>query len=153
MRFHTPLQIKDGPNAGRWHFCQQDRYGAIAIGYCAQYRSCKACDAAHAFPANPNCSECGGKGLIPLELPCAGHATQDEARAHYREYQLNERLRLIDPPTDPDEWRRCQAANCRAPTAGRAQIGVYYQWWLCDEHRNKDTVAQLFMAAGDFYES
>jgi hypothetical protein len=154
MILHAPLQIAVGPNAGRYHFCRNsERSGPLAIGYCAQYRSCKTCDALHAFPALPDCAECKGKGLIPLDIPCAGHETPDEAREHYRQYELNERLRLIPGRPDAGTLKRCQAkGGCSHYTAGQAVIGAYRCWYLCDEHRTKEMVASLYIMH-DFYES
>jgi hypothetical protein len=78
----------------------------------------------------------------------APHATEGEARACYRDYELNERLSL---DVTLGSWNPCEApSGCETLTNRAAQIGGWTLWRLCDEHRTKGVVAELYgPLAGD----
>ena len=73
-----------------------------------------------------------------------GHATAAEAEACYREYELDHHLDLRDVPTEKAEsLHRCQGPECKEFTAGIAFLGHHRHFYLCDAHRNRETVKQL----------
>lgn len=79
---------------------------------------------------------------------CDGHDTEEEARKHYHEYQLDQ-LEFSDGPEDPDILHRCQSKDCTEYTAGSAKIGWHLVWYLCSEHRNRESVGVLYSRAND----
>lgn len=71
-----------------------------------------------------------------------GHPSKEEACACYRGYLLDHHLRF-DLAGPPDEQHKCEAPGCSAWTQKTAALD-YVHWWLCDGHRNRDTVEVLF---------
>lgn len=74
------------------------------------------------------------------------HPTKDEAYECYTRYLLDERLELDG--TYADVRRRCQAPDCEEWTDRFAQVDNLRMWSLCDQHRSKDVVADLFGTVG-----
>lgn len=75
------------------------------------------------------------------------HETEDEARRCYRDYELNERLRLDGTLGD---WNPCEYPSCETLTNREASIGGWGGWRLCDVHRTKKIAAELYgELAGD----
>jgi hypothetical protein len=71
----------------------------------------------------------------------APHATEDEARRCYRDYQINECLRLDCTVGD---WNPCEYPACGTLTNRAVTISGWPQWRLCDEHRTKECCAELY---------
>src|SRR6266568_2611758 len=70
------------------------------------------------------------------------HATEDEARRCYRDYQLNEQLQLDGTV---GHWNPCEQTGCETLTNRQARINPWgSSWLLCDEHRTKETCAALY---------
>jgi len=80
-------------------------------------------------------------GYCPDHEP---HATEQEARVCYRDYELTERLRFTDDQPKAPQLLVCQAFGCERYTSGSASIGGWERWTLCAEHRNRETVAELY---------
>lgn len=74
---------------------------------------------------------------------CDGHATPEDACKHYRQYLLDNRLRL-DGMT-PNEQHKCEV--CGAWTQRGASVDLH-QWHLCDEHCTREQVEKLFGPVG-----
>lgn len=75
------------------------------------------------------------------------HQTEDDARRCYRDYELNERLRLDGTLGD---WNPCEYTGCETLTNRDARIGGWHGWRLCDVHRTKECCAELYgEMAGD----
>lgn len=76
------------------------------------------------------------------------HATEDEARRCYRRYELAECLRLDGTA---GHWNPCTHPGCETLTNREAWIAPNGPFWLlCDEHRTRDAVAELYgEMAGD----
>jgi hypothetical protein len=87
---------------------------------------------------------------------CRGHGphpTEDDARRCYRDYELNEHLRLDHTLS---AWVQCEYPGCGGTpenpilTNRAASIGGWIRWHLCDEHRTKECCAELYgEMAGD----
>ncbi len=76
------------------------------------------------------------------------HATKDEARACYRNYQLEQRTQLDGTL---GHYNPCEApSHCGTLTNRCAVIDGWPRWRLCDEHRTAEVVAELYgPRAGD----
>lgn len=72
-----------------------------------------------------------------------GHATAAEAEACYRQYELDQLLRLEGPPAGAESLHRCKAPECSEFTAGVAFLGNHLRFYLCDAHRTREVVEQL----------
>lgn len=71
----------------------------------------------------------------------APHATEDEARACYAKYLLEQCTRL---DVTLGEWNPCVApSGCETLTNRCAMIGGWTTYRLCDEHRTAEVVAEL----------
>lgn len=144
----------DGNPKGIWHYVESNRReGTHAIGYCSPWEACPNCAGRSAL-GDPrySCERCDSKGIVPAADPCPGHATPEEAAEHYRQYLLNERLRL-DIALSTDVQMRCNADGCEAWTQHAAGLGPYSTWPLCDEHRTRETVDALFPSVGESWGS
>jgi hypothetical protein len=70
-----------------------------------------------------------------------GHATAAEADACYQQYQLDNELEFYGKPTGKvDTLHACKRPGCSEFTAGMARLGQHRHFYLCDEHRNRETV-------------
>lgn len=113
---------KNGQPTGLYRYVSSNsRGGTHAIGYC--------------------CSDPENNGEH-----CPGHPTPEEACAHKKAYDLDKTLRFSG--SDNDETARsqyrCEAPDCQTFTAGSAWVGPYWHASLCDEHRNRETVEQIY---------
>lgn len=119
MNYYQPAQIEKGPNAGKWHYVSINRRNGT-------------------HPVG-YCAD-----------GCPGHDSEDEARSHYRDYLLDS-LSFVDGPSDPDTLYRCEFDGCKERTAGVAETGPgkLLVWFLCAEHRNRESVAHLMPEVGD----
>jgi len=73
-----------------------------------------------------------------------GHATEREAINCYRQYELDHHLEFKDAPTEKaNTLHRCQAPGCSEFTAGVAFLSHHRHFYLCDAHRNRETVERL----------
>lgn len=77
------------------------------------------------------------------------HATPEEAQACYRRYLLDNRLRLDGTTT---AHQRCRAPDCSELTDRFAEIDMQ-TWPLCDAHRSREVVEQLFPEVGEIWSS
>lgn len=142
MNYYEPREIigADGKGTGLYHYTQKRDRQIWPVGYCSPWRSCPAGHSA--FGDERECVICNGKGLVKVENPCPGHPTKEEASEHYKQYLLEEELRLDG-----------QASNAMYPctvcgeyTKGFAEMLHGGHWILCDTHRTKEEVAKLFEA-------
>lgn len=69
------------------------------------------------------------------------HDTEDEARACYARYLLEQRTTL---DVTLGDYNPCVApAGCTTLTNRCAMVGGWTTWRLCDEHRTLEVVAEL----------
>ena len=78
---------------------------------------------------------------------CPGHATEEEACEHYKQYLLDKRMR---PGTLSNQMLRCR--ECKEFTDGVVHIGAYQMFILCPAHQGKETVAK-HLRIGESWES
>lgn len=78
-----------------------------------------------------------------------GHATFEEAVECYRQYQLDQHLRL-NKQENPSELRKC--AVCDAWTGHEADISMT-TFDLCEQHLNRDQVEKLFKGSSNIISS
>jgi hypothetical protein len=78
----------------------------------------------------------------------APHDTEDEARACYNRYLLQERTQLDGKLGD---YNPCEApSGCETLTSRCATVAGWTMWRLCDAHRTTEVVAGLLgPLAGD----
>lgn len=77
---------------------------------------------------------------------CAGHDTADEAREHYRQFLVNERVSLF--PEQMQRPERCRV--CGAWTQSYARVESWDFYPLCPEHLTRESVALLLPEVPDF---
>lgn len=88
------------------------------------------------------------------EDACQGHTTEEEAREHYRQYELDNAT-YRDATTLPEEAQRKQrerhCAVCQAWTRSFAQLGPgrLQIVFLCADHLNRDGLDQAVPTMGD----
>jgi hypothetical protein len=149
MNYYGSRQVADGPNEGRWHYtCRND--GRIwPVGYCSSIQTCP--NAEQSSFCQIDCQLCHGKRYVDVDEPCPGHDTAEEAAEHCRQY-------VLDTATYDHEFQsaeRCEADGCECWTAGAARTGHPQRQdvFLCDEHRNRETLEQLVQAPGEIISS
>ena len=81
---------------------------------------------------------------------CPGHDTKDGAYEHQTQYVLDRVMRLDGQ--DPHVKRQCAVEGCEEWTHGFADVDMSV-FFLCDEHRNRETVAALYGSVGDSFGS
>ena len=74
---------------------------------------------------------------------CQGHITEDEARKHYREYLLEERLHFAN-------WDNLKARckECGEFTSGYVSVDGWYRFEVCEKHQTKEIV-EKHLIVGD----
>lgn len=78
---------------------------------------------------------------------CPGHATAEDAREHFRQWQINT-ARFSPGPADPECLHRCHVPGCGQYTAGYAQVRHGGPFWLCDAHRDPVALASVVPSVG-----
>ncbi len=80
---------------------------------------------------------------------CSGHDTAEEAREHYRQYLINERVDYR-----PDHMKRPERCKiCAEWTHSYAHIEAWDSYPLCKEHLTKESVLRLLGEMRDFVAS
>ena len=127
MNYYEARQINEGPLKGKWHFTSANRRsGTHPVGYCSRWR------------------DEGDKAveISEEEFNAHAHDTREEAEECYRQYELHH-ARFADPPENPQQLHRCEAKDCSEYTAGLAEVGQTRLLFLCDAHRNRETLETL----------
>lgn len=85
---------------------------------------------------------------------CPGHATPEEAREHYRQWQLDN-ARFSDGSEKADTLHRCDAEGCEEYTMGTAELhgGTRRAFFLCEKHRNRDALEEILPLPGEIMSS
>lgn len=139
------LVARQRKSDGRWDYT----YNGVAWGYCREYD-----------PIPENVGWMSAEEVRKHNEKTAvfkdkhhdcGHATREEAEACYKQYMLDQHLRL--QPTEPENANqqfRCKV--CKKFTACHAFVGAYQIFDLCPEHQTREEVEKLF-AVGESWES
>lgn len=81
-----------------------------------------------------------------------GHATAEEACECYRQYMLNERMQLSDCLLGETTMEQCHVEGCKEMGRGGAMVAQRL-FILCDAHRNRETMDELYPAVGEAWVS
>lgn len=141
MAYYTALELRDENNqpAGKWHYTRTDGAGTSAIGYCSPWEHCKTCAEKHCYPADPECPECGGKGIWKKADACPGHDSFEEAEKHYHEYLADTARWSVKKNEWPKE--KCDHPECNNEGTNRAMTdGRWRDKLMCAEHANRDSL-------------
>jgi len=128
----------------RWDYTCQNNDSVWPVGYCHAYRELEPM-VRGGFDSESLERENAKLRQHQAKYHADGHPTADGACECYRQYLLDNELRLHGPPLKPDYLRPC--AVCGEFTAGLAEVG-HRAWHLCDRHRNREEVALLFGSVG-----
>lgn len=145
MNYSQPRQIdpaSDRPDAGKWRYTVKNGDSIWAVGYCSPWVPCPDCKG---VAIGQGCLRCE-HGVVPADDPCPGHDTKAGAYEHQTQYLLDERMRLDGQLSG--EQRPCQI--CEAWTQGLASVDER-SFVLCDEHRTREQVTELFGTVGDSF--
>jgi len=169
MQINQPLQIQDGPNAGKWHYTQSNSTGTYAIGYCSRIQSCPDCLEMHSSWGtwtgqdkeglrrlleeykfkHPEakvwwCETCDMSRIKKLtdEEACPGHDTAEEARKHYRQYLVDTKFNFHDRE---DVQEKCQICNVWTNRVVDFVGEWGRSWILCPEHATKETLQRIYV--------
>jgi hypothetical protein len=129
------FQARQRKESKRWDFtCKND--GRIwPVGYCAGKKIGESAD--------PPTSD---------KYHDDGHETEAEARECYKQYVLDNELHF-DAREDSRSMHVCAYPGCDEFTKGIATLGCARMWPLCDEHRNKEAVSELYTAPSQIISS
>lgn len=179
MRHYLAMQIRSGPNAGKWHYCQETRDGGVPVGLCSPWELCGLCLKTHGkvwdASETDDCPVCHGKRRVDRAEPCPGHDTPEAAQEHYRQHLLDgaryatesdeARAKVSQPHKceavlegDPearysdDPVKRATVKRCGAFTCGSATVGPYAFHFLCPAHCSREFLAPL-VRVGESWES
>ena len=119
MNYYTALQRKTDK---KWDYTRRNGDSIHAIGYCSG----------------------AARGDEYHEV---GHETEGQARECYKQYLLDNELRLEGQEL-ADSRRMCECDGCEVWTGKMAAISPTRSFILCDEHRTREVVSGLF-SVGD----
>ncbi len=143
----------------RWDYtCGNRRTGTYPVGYCAGWKdpsdfgdlSKDPIVLAHVV------REVEEMKLLQDSFHKNGHATAEEARSCYRRYLLATQSRIWHPDkltSKPDTLHRCELPGCEEFTAGFAEVGQSYRWFLCGTHCTAESVEKLMPEIGESWSS
>lgn len=130
----------------RWDYCCENDGIIWPVGYCRAYKD---------LADDPLVGDMMRKDELELKRSLqhkhhtGGHASPEEAQACFREYQLDQNLRLSF--THPDTQFRCQV--CGEWTQLYAQVGHLTTYDLCAQHNNRAEVEKLYGLPGEIISS
>lgn len=95
------------------------------------------------IPAHEVCQTCDDKGVLPVDDPCSGHATEEEACEHYRRY-------ILDTSVTFHSWdnQKKKCLVCGEWTQKFALVDTYTEYDLCPDHCNLEEVEKLYPKVG-----
>lgn len=120
----------------RWDYTNTNDRRTHPIGYCAGWREYNEAERKR-FCMNDKWYDeyTSNKDKYHEE----GHATEEEAKACYKAYQLDTSLRVSK---DSSSQQKCQV--CQTWTQTRAVVGGYSYFVVCDEHANRTEIEKLY---------
>ena len=137
------LQARKRESSGRWDYtCHNNRTGTYAIGYCRGWREATRQELIdkHGDHFGVMCFNEQEK-MRPFidSFHVDGHETEEEARACYKKYQLDQMMRIGKMS---NQQNKCQI--CDAWTSGTVSVGGYTLYVLCPDHQGREHVESLF---------
>jgi hypothetical protein len=141
-RIYQPRRLGDGSG---WHYtvASDEEHWCHAVGYCG-----KTFDALwperrpDAFPTDDAHYAALRAEALPFrdKYHRTPHATAEEAVACYREFLIDQELRITEDATTQAHCRVCQAW-----TTGRVTVGhsLSRRFVLCPAHQTRDVIADL----------
>jgi hypothetical protein len=161
MNFHKPRErLVDGKPSGVWDYTNyNDNQKAFwREGYCAGWPSWadrpfdpeKDSIFAGFFRDQAGKDAYVAEHLAPFRAKYHdnGHANAEECCACKKEYDLDHTLRFHDDRPDADTQHKCEV--CGTFTSGQGWIGGYFTKWLCQAHRNRESIAKLYTVGESF---
>lgn len=141
MNFFAPRQRASD---GRWDYTHENSAGTFSVGYCAgwveytpeQMRDKFTNDFIEMLMQQQEQSK---KNIAKYHID--GHKTASEAIRCYRNYTLDTQLRLDIKLFETQ--KKC--AVCAAWTDGVAEVDHFTRFILCDTHRIRDIVEEMFL--------
>lgn len=146
------LQALQKESTKRWDFTSSTgSSGAYPLGYCAGWKEPPEGEEAQQLDARLGAGfskrlaeDIEKKRPFKDKYHTEGHATEAEACACYREYELDHELEFHDlPRAKADTLHRCEGPGCEEFTAGIGSLGQHRFFHLCPAHQNRATVEQL----------
>lgn len=139
MRHLLALQRKDG----RWDFVCMRKDTVRPVGYCREY------DAIDVMNYPLSDEEQHHMRSFAHKYHTDGHDTAEEAQECYKRYLLDQRLRLGQRMSN--QQQKCRI--CDAWTDQFVTIGASTLYVLCSQHNNRESVAELYKAPTEIWES
>lgn len=162
MNYEQPREIKEGPNAGKWHWTTRNDNTIRASGYCSSWETCPSCHGMTAQgqvriglmtidPAD-DCSTCENRGIVQKTDPCPGHETAEEAAEHFRQYRIDRAEFVVVNDPDAVQLNRCKM--CEKFTASYMHIpGEIHTEIVCPDHHNREALNFLIETTMGFAHS
>jgi hypothetical protein len=138
----------DGNPTGIYHYTCRNDNRIFPVGYCSDMRTCPVCNG-RAWHTTEHCDTCDNKGYVKV-APCLGHATPEEAEAHYREYQLDTSDYSREMMNQQQRCRVCNNWTSRFASLGDGPGRIFV---LCDQHCNRESLATLVGLPGIMFGS
>lgn len=141
MNFFAPRQ-RSGD--GRWDYTSENSAGIFSIGYCAGWtehtpEQIRDTLGSHLIEMVLKEQEQSKKFLTKYHRD--GHKTASEAIRCYRNYVLDTQLRLDIKLFETQ--KKCGV--CSTWTDGVAEVDHFTRFFLCDAHRVREIVAELYL--------
>lgn len=90
----------------------------------------------------------GGYAIGYCADDCEGHATEEQACEHYRQYLLDTQLRI-----NKTSWRPCKHEPCEKRPTHHIQVGMHGLLDFCEEHATREMAEKYFPKVSLSWES
>ncbi|KKN46043.1 hypothetical protein LCGC14_0677370 [marine sediment metagenome] len=77
------------------------------------------------------------------------HATKEEAEECYKKYELDNNLRLNAGTIGEETLVKCH--ECKEFTNITTTVNGWRMYYLCDEHRTRETMEKIFVVGESFH--
>jgi hypothetical protein len=135
-------QARQREGTKKWDYTRRNDDHIYPLGYCGRYSWAEPYDPTkHYWIDKDHYERLKAEGdLFKDKYHTTGHDTPEEACECYKEYLLDSSLDLNRETADTQH--KCE--KCGAWTTKMAMVDRWSLYHLCDEHRNRETVAELF---------
>lgn len=142
MRHYKARQRKDG----QWDYTVNLGDFIIPVGYCSKYHRWTEEDARRFDIPTDHPTVVRGEKFAHKHHDC-GHSTPEEARECYRQYLLDQELRLMC--IDGNAQRKCM--KCGDWTQHYAEVDMKC-FQLCEAHNSRECVSE-YLTVGESWQS